>query len=70
VRPTFTLGSPIEDNDGLLFDVEGGVKCFMRPYMAISFAIDFQFSTDDVFETGEAIEDNLSSINVGMRYYL
>jgi opacity protein-like surface antigen len=64
-----SLGTPIDDDDGLLFDVEGGVKYFMRPYMALSAAIDFKFSTEDVFETGEEIEDNLSSIKIGMRYY-
>ena len=64
-----TVGTPINDEDGLLFDVEGGVKYFVEPYMAISFAIDFKFSTEDVFETDEEIEDNLSSIKIGMRYY-
>jgi hypothetical protein len=63
------LGTPIDDEDGLVFDVEGGAKFFLQPYMAISLAIDFKFSTEDVFETGEEIEDNLSSIKVGMRYY-
>ncbi|MGW8370593.1 MAG: outer membrane protein [Gammaproteobacteria bacterium] len=63
------IGTPIDDDDGLLFDVEGGVKYFMRPYMAISLAIDFKFSTENVFETGQEIKDNLSSIKVGMRYY-
>lgn len=63
------LGTPIDDEDGLIFDIEGGAKFFLRPYMAISASIDFKFATDDVFETDDAIEDNLSSIRVGMRYY-
>lgn len=66
---TVTIGTPIDDEDGIVFDVEGGVKYFFEPYMAISFAIDFKVSTEEVFETDEAIEDNLSSIKIGMRYY-
>jgi hypothetical protein len=66
---SITIGTPIDDEDGLTFDVEGGVKYFLKPYMAISFAIDFKFATDDVFETDDEIEDNLSSIKIGMRYY-
>jgi hypothetical protein len=57
------------DDDGLVFNVEGGGKYFVRSYMAISLSIDFQVATEDLFATGDAIEDNLSSINVGMRYY-
>lgn len=64
-----TLATPIDDEDGLIFDVEGGVKYFMRPYMAVSFAIDFKFATEEIFETDEAIEDNLNSIKIGMRFY-
>lgn len=66
---SITVGTPIDDEDGLIFDVEGGVKYFMRPYMAIALAIDFKFATDDVFETDDEIEDNLSSFKIGMRYY-
>lgn len=57
------------DEDGVVFNVEGGGKYFVRSYMAISLSIDFQLATEDIFEADEAIEDNLSSINVGMRYY-
>jgi hypothetical protein len=64
-----TVGSPIEDDDGLVFDVEGGVKYFLRSYMAVSMGIDFKFATEEVFLTDEAIEDNLTSIKFGMRYY-
>lgn len=66
---SITLGTPIDDEDGLIFDVEGGVKRFLEPYMAISIAIDFKLSTEDVFATDDEIEDNLSSIKLGMRYY-
>lgn len=63
------LGTPIDDDSGLIFDVSGGVKFFIRRYMAISASVDFKFSTDDVFATDEAIEDSLTSIKLGMRYY-
>ena len=66
---SIVLGTPIDADDGLVFDVEGGVKFFVRPYMAISAGIDFKFSTDDVFATDDAIADNLTSIKLGMRYY-
>lgn len=63
------VGSPLNDDDGLVFDVEGGVKFFIRPYMAISVGISFKFATEDVFETFNEIEDNLTSFRIGMRYY-
>lgn len=57
------------DDDGFVFDMEAGVKYFVRPYMAITAGIDFQFSPDDIFATDDSIEDNLTSLNLGMRYY-
>lgn len=63
------VGTPIDDDDGLVFDIEGGVKYFLQEYMAISAGIDFKLSTEDVFAAGEEIEDNLTSIKIGMRYY-
>lgn len=63
------IGTPLDDDDGLVFDVEGGVKFFVRPYMAISIGINFKFATEDVFETFNEIEDNLTSLKIGMRYY-
>lgn len=65
-----SIGTPIDDDDGLTFNVEGGAKYFVRPYMAISLSIDFTVATEDIFETDDEIEDNLSSIKIGMRYYL
>ena len=64
-----TLSTTLTDDDGLIFDIEGGVKFFVRPNMAISLAIDFKFATEDVFATDESISDNLTNIKVGMRYY-
>jgi hypothetical protein len=63
------LSTTINDDDGLVFDMEGGVKFFVRPYMAVSLAINFKFATDDVFATDNSVEDNLTSVKIGMRYY-
>ena len=41
-----TLGP---DGDATVFTVQGGIKWFLRPYMAISTAISFSVSSDDVF---------------------
>lgn len=57
------------DDDGLVFNVEGGGKYFIRPYIAISLSVQFEVATEDLFATDDAIEDSLSRINVGMRYY-
>lgn len=63
-----SLASELDD-DGVVFEVEGGAKWFLRDYMAFTISIDFQLATDDIFLVDEEIEDNLSSINIGMRYY-
>jgi hypothetical protein len=52
-----------------VFDVETGIKWFVRPYMAITTSIDFKVATDDIFATDNAIEDNLTSVRLGMRFY-
>lgn len=65
----FDASTNLDDEDGLIFDIETGIKWFVRPYMAISTAINFQFSPDDVFATDDEIEDNLTTIQVGMRFY-
>lgn len=57
------------DDDGWIFDVETGIKWFIRDYMAITTSIDFKVATDDIFATDNAIEDNLTSIRLGMRFY-
>jgi len=57
------------DDDGWIFNVETGIKWFLRPYMAITTSIDFKVATDDIFATGDQIEDNLTSIRIGMRFY-
>lgn len=61
--------STLDDGDGAVFDAEAGVKFFIKPYMAISTAINFQIATDDVFATDDSIEDNLTTFQLGMRFY-
>jgi hypothetical protein len=65
----FDESSDLDDGDGWVFEMETGIKWFIRPYMAISTAINFQFATDDIFATGDNIEDNLSTFLIGMRFY-
>lgn len=65
----FDSNTNLDDDDGWVFDVEVGIKWFVRPYMAISTAIDFQFATNDIYATDDEIEDNLTSLQLGMRFY-
>ncbi|OFE12203.1 hypothetical protein PHACT_02860 [Pseudohongiella acticola] len=65
----FDAESDLDDGDGAVFDIETGVKWFVRPYMAISTAINFQLATDDVFATDDSIEDNITTLQIGMRFY-
>jgi len=65
----FDSDTDLNDGDGAVFDIETGIKWFVRPYMAISTAINFQFATDDVFATDDSIEDNLTTLQIGMRFY-
>jgi hypothetical protein len=59
----------LNDGDGWVFDVETGIKWFVRHYMAITTSIEFKFATDDIFATDNEIEDNLTSLRIGMRFY-
>lgn len=65
----FDSSTELNDDEGAIFDVQVGVKWFLRPYMAISTAINFQFATEDVFATDDSIEDNLTTLQIGMRFY-
>src|SRR5690606_1642548 len=38
-----------DDDEATVFSITGGVKWFLRPYMAISTAISFNVSTDDIY---------------------
>lgn len=65
----FDTETDLNDDEGAVFDIETGVKYFLRPYMAISAAINFQFATDDVFATDNSLDDNLTTLQIGMRFY-
>jgi len=65
----FDTETDLNDDEGAVFDIEAGIKWFVRPYMAISTAINFQFATDDVFATDNSLDDNLTTLQVGMRFY-
>lgn len=65
----FDTSTELDDEDGAIFDMQLGVKWFLRPYMAISTAINFQFATEDVFATDDSLEDNLATLQIGMRFY-
>ncbi len=65
----FDSESDLDDGDGAVFDIEAGVKWFIRDYMAISTAINFQFATDDIYATDDSLEDNLTTLLIGMRFY-
>lgn len=66
---SFDTETDLDDGDGAVFDIETGIKWFIRPYMAVSSAINFKFATDDVFATDDSIKDNLTSVRIGMRFY-
>ena len=65
----FDAESDLDDGDGAVFDIEAGIKWFVRPYMAVSTAINFQLATDDVFATDNSLDDNLTTLQIGMRFY-
>lgn len=57
------------DEESTVFGVQLGVKWFLRPYMAISTAIAFDVSTDDIYQADDNLEDNLTRFRLGLRYY-
>lgn len=65
----FDSSTDLDDENGLVFDAEAGVKWFIQPYMAVSTAINFEVATDDIYATDDSVEDNLTSVQVGMRFY-
>lgn len=64
-------GSTDLDADGTATVVEfqAGVKWFIRPYMAISTAIGFNVSSDDIYAADNNLEDSLTRLRIGLRYY-
>ena len=57
------------DEDSTVFSFQGGIKWFIRPYMAISSSIAFNVSTDDIYLADNALQDNLTRFRFGLRYY-
>lgn len=55
--------------DGIAFSGEIGVKYFFRPTIAVAASVNFNWSPDDVFDIGDEIGDNLTQVEIGMRFY-
>lgn len=64
-------GSTNLDADGTatVVEIQAGIKWFIRPYMAVSTAIGFNVSSDDIYAAGDNLEDNLTRFRIGLRYY-
>ena len=57
------------DENALIFGIEGGVKHFIAPNIAISVALELQAATDDIFpDDGDADSTNFD-IDLGMRFF-
>ncbi|XOV85051.1 MAG: hypothetical protein ACFHXK_07975 [bacterium] len=67
----FDSSSPLTPNDetSTVFGVQGGIKWFVRPYMAVSTSISFNVSTDDIYQADNELQDNLTRFRLGLRYY-
>ncbi|MDO9521163.1 MAG: hypothetical protein Q7L19_13205 [Pseudohongiella sp.] len=61
-----TLG---DDGEATVFEVQAGIKWFLRPYMAISTSIGFNVSSDDIYAAEDDLRDNLTRFRIGLRYY-
>lgn len=57
------------DGTATVFAVQAGIKWFVRPYMAISTAIGFNVSSDDIYAADNDLADNLTRFRIGLRYY-
>ena len=57
------------DETSTVFGVQGGIKWFVRPYMALSTSIAFNVSTDDIYQADNELADNLTRFRIGLRYY-
>jgi len=66
---SLSTSTTLDDESGTIFDVEAGIKYFLRPYMAISTSFAFQVASKDLFATDDSIEDNITLLKIGMRFY-
>ncbi|MBT8148060.1 MAG: hypothetical protein KJN90_14475 [Gammaproteobacteria bacterium] len=57
------------DGDSTVIGFQGGIKWFVRSYMAISMSISFNTSTEDIYLTDDNLKDNLTRFRIGLRYY-
>lgn len=55
--------------EGIAFSGELGIKYFIRSHMAVYGGVNFSWSPDDVFGVADEIGDNLTNIEIGMRFY-
>ncbi|MEX0617993.1 MAG: hypothetical protein WDZ76_10385 [Pseudohongiellaceae bacterium] len=62
-----TLG--FDDDEATVFGFTGGIKWFIRDYMAVSTSIGFSVSTDDIYAADDELVDNLTTFRIGLRYY-
>lgn len=58
-----------DSSEGIAFSGELGVKYFLRSHMAIYAGVNFSWSPDDVLGVADEIGDNLTNIELGMRFY-
>lgn len=56
-------------SEGIAYSGELGVKYFIRSHMAVYGGVNFKWSPDDVFGVADEIGDNLTNIEIGMRFY-
>lgn len=56
-------------NDGFSFSGEIGMKYFIRSHMAVYAGVNFSWSPDDVFGVADEIGDNLTNVEIGLRFY-
>jgi hypothetical protein len=68
---SFDTSSSLTPNDetATVFGVQGGIKWFIRPYMALSTSISFNVSSDDIYQADNNLQDNLTRLRLGLRYY-
>lgn len=66
---TGVRGDQNEDGSATVVEIQAGIKWFIRPYMAVSTAIGFNVSSDDIYAAGGDLEDNLTRFRIGLRYY-
>jgi hypothetical protein len=67
----FDVGTTLtpEDDESTVFGIQGGIKWFVRPYMAVTTSIAFNVSTEDIYLADNELQDNLTRIRLGLRYY-